>query len=328
MVPAWFARERGERDPIASEALRPRRKHAVAGRSDCLRRDGCPIATDLQSRLVQVRQVCWVPRRGSIHASGGIRAGRRDAAGTVFPATMYRLLHIPLGLLLLPAAGCRREAVYATTFAPDFSPPHHVVSVLGTYKDGRMSSEAWDAIAERVSRSLGAARCEAAYTDSATSPNHALWSAVDEYTLANGPTDDLLAKIAPAATGDLVLVLVVAGKLPAQEKIRVQDENQNRRAAGSLAPGGGMGAAGGVTRNSGATFRPHAPPPAVDRLDLSASLFSVHKAASVALVALEYSGESVDDAIAGFTAKLASALPGATCSGWNWEAKIDPEAIR
>ena len=52
------------------------------------------------------------------------------------------------------------------------------------------------------------------------------------------------------------------------------------------------------------------------------------KAASVALVALEYSGESVDEAIAGFTAKLASALPGATCAGWNWEVKIDPEAIR
>jgi hypothetical protein len=75
-------------------------------------------------------------------------------------------------------------------------------------------------------------------------------------------------------------------------------------------------------------FRPPAPPPEVDQLDLSASLFSVPKAASVALVALQYSGESSDEAIAGFTAKLASALPGATCTGWNWETKIDPEAIR
>ncbi|MGO9838591.1 MAG: hypothetical protein ACLP1X_30785 [Polyangiaceae bacterium] len=240
---------------------------------------------------------------------------------------MFRLLHVPLSLLLL-AAGCQHEAVYATTFAPDFSPPHHVVSVLGVYKDGKMSSEAWDAIAARVSRSLGAARCEAAYTEIATSPNHALWSAVDEYTLANGPTDDLLAKIAPAARGDLVLVVIVAGKLPIQEKIKLQDESQNRRLAGSQAHQSGMGGGGGVPRNSGPMFRPPAPPPAVDRLDLSASLFSVPKAASVALVALEYSGESVDEAIDGFTAKVASALPGATCTGWNWEAKIDPEAIR
>jgi hypothetical protein len=239
---------------------------------------------------------------------------------------MSRLLHVPLGLLL--AAGCGHDAVYATTFAPDFSPPHHVVSVLGVYKDGKMSSEAWDAIAARVSSSLGAARCEAAYTEIATSPNHALWSAVDEYTLANGPTDDLLAKIAPAARGDLVLVVIVAGKLPAQEKIRVQDDNQNRRSQGNLGPQGGMGGGGGVPRNSGPMFRPPAPPPSVDRLNLSASLFSVPKAASVALVALEYAGESVDEAIAGFTAKLASALPGATCTGWNSEAKIDPESIR
>jgi hypothetical protein len=243
---------------------------------------------------------------------------------------MSRLLHVPIGLLLL-AAGCGHEAVYATTFAPDFSPAHHTVSVLGVYKDGRMSSEAWDAIGARVSRSLGAARCEAAYAESATSPNHALWSAIDEYTLANGPTDDLLAKIASAARGDLVLVVIVAGKVPIPEKVKIQDENQNRRSAGNLGPKGGMGGAGGgggLSRNSGPMFRPPAAPAQVDRLDLSASLFSVPKAASVALVALEYSGESVDEAIAGFTAKLASALPGATCAGWNWDAKIDPDAIR
>jgi hypothetical protein len=242
---------------------------------------------------------------------------------------MSRLLHVPLGLLLFLAAGCRNEAVYATTFAPDFSPPHHVVSVFGVFKDGKMSSEAWDAIAPSISRSLGAASCEAAYSESAASPNSALWSAVDEYTLANGPTDDLLAKIAPAARGDLVLVVIVAGKLPTPEKIRVQDEGQNRRSTGSLGPkGGAMGGGAGLSRNSGPTFRAPAAPAAVDRLDLSASLFSVPKTASVALVALAYSGESVDEAMAGFTAKLASALPGATCTGWNWEAKIDPEAIR
>lgn len=241
---------------------------------------------------------------------------------------MSRFLQIPLGLLLL-ATGCRQQAVYATTFAQDFSPPHHVVSVFGVYKDGRMSSEEWGAIAARVSRSLGAAKCEAAYSESTTSPNHALWSAVDEYTLANGPTDDLLAKIAPAARGDLVLVVIVAGKLPTPEKIKVQDDNQNRRSPGALGPqGGGMGGGPGLSRNSGATFRPPAPPPSVDQLDLSASLFSVPKSTSVALVALQYSGESVDEAIAGFAAKLANALPGATCTGWNWEAKIDPEAIR
>jgi hypothetical protein len=247
----------------------------------------------------------WTPRRG------------RDS----LPATMSRLLQVPFGLLLVLAAGCRQEAVYATTFAPDFSPPHHVVSVFGVFKNGKMDSEAWDALAERVSGSLGAAKCEAAYSGSATSPNHALWAAVDDYTLDNGASDDLLAKIAPAARGDLVLVVIVAGKLPTRKKLKIQDDNPK-------ASQGGAGDPVGLTRNNGPMFRPKPAPTALDQLDLSASLFSVPKAASVALVALQYSGESVDEAIAGFTAKLASALPGATCAGWNWEAKIDPEAIR
>jgi len=236
---------------------------------------------------------------------------------------MSRLARLSLGLFL--AAGCSgHEAVYATTFAPDFSPAHHTVSVLGVYKDGRMSSEAWDAIAARMSRALGAAKCESAYAESTTSPNHALWAAIDEYTQANGPTDDLLAKIAPAARGDLVLVVIVAGKVPTPEKIKVQDE-QAPGPQGNMGGRGGGGGLGGM--RSGGSRRPFRAEP-VDRLDLSASLFSVPKVASVALVELEYSGESADDAVAKFSAKLAASLPGATCAGWNWDAKIDPEAIR
>jgi hypothetical protein len=50
--------------------------------------------------------------------------------------------------------------------------------------------------------------------DALVSSNAALASAVDEYARADGPTDDLLAQLAPAAQGDLVLVLTFAGKLP------------------------------------------------------------------------------------------------------------------
>jgi hypothetical protein len=257
-------------------------------------------------------------------------AGRRAAPGTVFSAPMVFRPSLFLGLPLLALAACGTpDAVYATNFAPDFAPAHHTVSVLGVFKDGRMSSEAWDAIGARVARSLGASKCEAAYADAATSPHHALWAAIDDYTQANGPTDDLLAKIAPAALGDLVLVVIVAGKLPTPEKIKVQEENNRpQSAAGGMGGGGrgGMGTLGGMRNGGGRMFR--ADPGAADRLDLSASLFSVPKATSVALVALQYSGESVDDAIAKFTSKLGGTLPGAACVGWNWEANIDPDAIR
>jgi hypothetical protein len=232
---------------------------------------------------------------------------------------------------LLTLAGCgSQEAVYATNFAPDFTPVHHKVSVLGVFKDGRMSSEAWDAIAARIGSSMGGTKCEAAYAEIATSPNHALFTAIDEYTQANGPTDDLLAKIAPAAQGDLVLIVIVAGKLPTPDNIKVQNETNRPPGSANSMGGGGRGAPGGTLggmRNAGGPmFR--GDPAAVDRLDLTASFFSVPKAASVALVALQYSGETIDDAVQRFTTRLSATLPGATCAGWNWEAKIDPEAIR
>ena len=233
---------------------------------------------------------------------------------------------LALFLPLLAACGTP-DAVYATNFAPDFVPTHHTVSVLGVYKDGRMSSEAWDAIGARVSRALGGGKCEAAYTDIGASPHHALWTAIDDYTQANGPTDDLLAKIAPAALGDLVLVVIVAGKLPVPEKIKVQDES-NARGPGQTMGGGraGTGTLGGMRNGGGRMFRTERAP--ADRLDLSASLFSVPQATSVALVALQYSGETIDDALGKFATKLGGSLPGAACVGWNWEAKVDPDAIR
>jgi len=231
---------------------------------------------------------------------------------------------------LFAVAGCgTQDAVYATNFAPDFTPAHHTVSVLGVFKDGRMSSEAWDAIAARIGASLGGTKCEAAYAEIATSPNHPLFTAIDEYTQANGPTDDLLAKISPAAVGDLVLIVIVAGKLPTPEKIKIQEETDKPPGTANTVGGGGRGAPGGTLggmRNvGGRTFR--GDPAAIDRLDLSASLFSVPKATSVALVALQYSGETIDDAVQKFTTKLSSSLPDARCVGWNWEAKIDPDAI-
>jgi hypothetical protein len=63
-------------------------------------------------------------------------------------------------------------------------------------------------------------------------------------------------------------------------------------------------------------------------LDISASLFSVSQARSVAQVSMQYTGTSVDDAITRFRAKLHESLPSIVCAGWNWGTNIDPEAIR
>jgi hypothetical protein len=43
---------------------------------------------------------------------------------------------------------------------------------------------------------------------------------------------------------------------------------------------------------------------------------------------MKYSGETVDDALTKFAERFAVALPGATCSGWDWNAGVDPERVR
>ena len=78
-----------------------------------------------------------------------------------------------------------------------------------------MSADAWTTMASSVSPSLGANECAAGYSDALQSGNGDLLSAIDDYARSDGPTDDLLAQIAPAAKGDLIVVFTFAGQLPA-----------------------------------------------------------------------------------------------------------------
>ena len=65
-----------------------------------------------------------------------------------------------------------------------------------------------------------------------------------------------------------------------------------------------------------------------DVLQLSASLYSVARRTSVALIDLRYSGDSLDEAEREFAAGVGRLLPGVTCKGWDWSAKVDLEQVR
>ncbi len=190
------------------------------------------------------------------------------------------------------------------------------MSVLGVYKDGQMSAEAWDALVPRLSPWLPGARCRAGYDDaSAAGAGGPLWSAIDDYTRSNGPTDDLLSRIAPAARGDLVLVFTVAGKLTPEKAVTVEDATKN---------GVGTVRGGPTLRSRGSSV----PAGSVDALDLSALVYSVTTHESVATVSLRYEGHSLDDALARFAGKLHDSLPGVDCAGWNWSGTVEASAIR
>jgi hypothetical protein len=237
-----------------------------------------------------------------------------------------RLLYFYFGcLLIVTSAACDEgDARFTTKVASDFAPARHTVSVLGVYKDGRMSSDAWQAVGPHVAPALGGANCEVGY-DILASANGALANAIDEYARADGPTDELLAQLSVAAKGDLVIVLTFAGKLPQRV---TADAGAHGPAPTQPVGGGRWGGRGmrGGSRTRGTSQPEAGSDPNV--VDVSASLYSVAQARSVALVAMQYSGASLDDALTRFAAKLAQSVPGTLCVGWNWDAKIDPDRIR
>jgi hypothetical protein len=225
-------------------------------------------------------------------------------------------------LVLGLAVNCRSpEARFVERFAPDFEHARHTVSVFGVYKDGQLSSEAWDALRPRIEPLLGGRGCEIGSGAPLASVDSPLSTAIDDYARANGPTDDLLAQLAPAAEGDLILVLTEAGRLPAPEKKVSVADSPSPRGPGSQ---GGSGKGGlsvfASDRQSGDTDH--------DLLQLSASLFSVARGRSVALVDMQYRGTSVEEAASQFSARLARSLPDSICRGWSWTTKVSAERIR
>jgi len=233
---------------------------------------------------------------------------------------------LPLFARAAPIVACGGDARFAANFASGFAPAHHTVSVLGVYKDGQMSSDAWSAIGARVSPALGARTCEPGYGSVAVgAADGTLMSAIEDYARANGPTDELVALLAPAAKGELIVVITLAGRPPAPSSSDVQG-------ASAPATTGGRGAMSGgamTPASRGARGPGSRKPTDTNVLDVSASLYSVAQARSVGIVSMEYSGASVQDAITRFAARLAQEVPTATCTGWDWRAAtVDAERIR
>jgi hypothetical protein len=252
--------------------------------------------------------------------SGALRLGARasrDACVVVAAAL--------LAMLALAFVSCDEgDAHFTIKVASDFSPARHTVSVFGVYKDGQMSADGWEALAPRVGPAICVGDCEVGYNTLAAT-HGALADAIDAYAQADGTTDDLLAKLAPAAKGDLVLVITFAGKLPVHGTDGGAAKSQ-QAPAGMGGRGGGRRGGMGGGRTRGAS-RPESPKD-TNLLDISASIFSVSQAKSVAQLSMQYTGASVDDAITRFATKLHESLPSTVCAGWNWGTSIDPEAIR
>jgi hypothetical protein len=227
---------------------------------------------------------------------------------------------------LLVLGGCASDAQFTTRVAPELGPGRHTVSVLGVFKDGRMNDEAWGAIAPGLSAVFGSA-CPALYGAQLAKEKPALSEAIDDYARANGVSEELLDQLAPAAGGDLILVVTLAG--------RVTKSKGGGADTSSVSGGGPATSRSGAGPMSGLNGGHQSIlPPGVEGngggggLELSASLFSVRLHRSVALVAMQYTGDSVDDAVRKLAAKIAAAIPATACAGWSSSAPVDDHRIR
>ena len=221
------------------------------------------------------------------------------------------------------ASACSDEAQFTMRFASDFNPSRHTVSVLGVFRDGQMSNEAWESLGSKLSAPF-ASTCDTAYAALVTS-NQPLSSAIDDYVRANGPGDELLEQLAPAATGDLIAVFTVAGHV-AGKAASPPDTSNVQQSSPMTGAGGGKyrgSRPGGVNGGRG---MPKAP--AIASFEVSVSFYSVAQKRAVGMVALQYEGTSQDEALQRMAQKLGLTLPGAKCAGWDWKAKVDDAHIR
>ncbi len=231
------------------------------------------------------------------------------------------LLPALLGLGLLTA--CAGSTQITTRYAPDFAHTPHTVSVLGVFKDGRMNADAWAQLGPGLSASLGG-RCQAGY-DALASTNQGLSAAIDDVARANGVGDDLLERLAPAATGDLVLLVTVAGQVATGTE---PGPDTSLVAGGPPVTGGNKYRGMSVPRGPTGSLNKNRPITDGTAFEIALTLYSVSQRRSVGSLQMLYNGPSVDDAVARISARMREELPGSTCSTWNWSAPIDEHAIR
>jgi hypothetical protein len=238
-----------------------------------------------------------------------------------------RTASLAIAVGVLGTAACSDDAQFQARFASDFAHARHAVSVLGVFRDGRMNADTWDVVGPKLSTPFGKT-CDTGFGALATS-NQVLMGAIDDYVRANGPGDELLGELAPAATGDLILVFTIAGKVVPKT---VSTTDSSVLQSGTSPGGMGMGA--GKYRGSrpgGGSYGSRGMPAAARgpaALEVSASLFSVSQRKSVGYVAMQYDGQSADEALTRMATRLGVAIPGSSCGGWDWNAKVDDKRIR
>jgi hypothetical protein len=224
-------------------------------------------------------------------------------------------------MLLLAVAACGEQG-FTVRYAPGFSRTGKHVSVFGIKRDGLMNQAGWAALGPGLSAPFNGTSCDVAYSTAWFTDVPAIATSVDDYVRGNGVTDELLAQLAPAAKGDTIMLVTIAGH-PLQPSAEAGSSIQAAAPPASATRNGRRRNRGGTSSTA-----PTNSSSSSDPFDVSATFFSVAEHRSVAVIELGYTGARIDEALNEFRNKLESEFPGATCSGWNWSVKLDEASIR
>jgi hypothetical protein len=238
-------------------------------------------------------------------------------------ATSKRLLRLARSVLgagvVATSSACFPDTGFSVNYAPEFSHASSSVSVFGVFGDGQMNPRAWDYLRRRLSSPFNDDACTAAYNDEMVTSTPALSSAVDQSARTSGVTDDLLDQFGPAAKGDIIMLITVAGRPPQAIDQPLPDSQPQSSRASAAARRGANANADPMRKKKVDTDK--------NAFEVTASFFSVRLHRSVGLVDMTYSGPNTDEAVKKFADKLKAELPGASCSGWNRDVHVDEKRI-
>jgi hypothetical protein len=229
---------------------------------------------------------------------------------------------LPCLVLFFAATACG-EQTYTLNYAPNFSRTGKHISVFGVKRDGLMNPTGWAALGPEMSAPFDGNSCDVAYTEALSTVLPDLAATVHDSVRANGVTDELLTQLAPAAKGDTIMLITIAGH-PSEGS--GAGAMQSATAPGS---GGGRGGRSGRVGRGGGLQTGGAEPSNANTnpFSVSATFFSVAEHRTVGFVELAYSGARIDEALNEFRAKLELEFPRSTCAGWDWSAHVDEPAI-
>jgi hypothetical protein len=231
---------------------------------------------------------------------------------------MLRRVALALTLASAPlvTAGCGDASFHVDRAAEFPKAAGASISIFGVYRDGRLAPEAWDSFRSHLTPLFGAAGCEPGYPDVFAASGTPVVQAVDDFTRANGVTDELLDRVASTAKGDLVLLIALTGR----PGVKADTEaSPTRAAAPSMRAGGRRG-----TPSSGSTHRA-ADAPAFEAVGI---VFSPKAHRSVGAIRLSYTGASLDEALESFMAHLGAEMPKASCAGWKGDLHLEVGDVR